>query len=223
MVLHRRLHRHSITVTVFLISGAFLLMLENIGVQCFGTEKLKFTKYAMQFSLDTTPFSHTTTKTTTECFAQCVREKKRCAYLVFKQFTGEWACQLFSLVHDLSASLVKQAATPPTTMYKVEMPNIDCQTLMDHGITLSKVYDLVLDRTTKYKAYCEMNGTLEEGWTIINRRSDGAVNFARNWEAYEDGGSPFIFIDFLFSREGIQGADPLFSVVSYIIMKGNNN
>ncbi|XP_028987938.1 angiopoietin-related protein 4 [Betta splendens] len=60
----------------------------------------------------------------------------------------------------------------------------DCHELFLRGETASGVYS-VRPGAEPFDVYCEM--TPEGGWTVIQRRRDGSVDFDRLWEAYEKG------------------------------------
>lgn len=66
----------------------------------------------------------------------------------------------------------------------------DCSELQRNGITLSGVYPLRLPSRNIVNVWCDMelgNG----GWTIIQRRQDGSINFTRTWDDYAFGfGNP---------------------------------
>ncbi|XP_071142637.1 fibrinogen-like protein 1 [Mytilus edulis] len=59
----------------------------------------------------------------------------------------------------------------------------DC-TQLQRYVSHSGVYSINPDQ--KVKVYCDM-ATDGGGWTIIQRRFDGYVNFQRNWKDYENG------------------------------------
>ena len=200
----------NISVTILLISG-MILVFESFSTAMY--PQLKFTKHANNFTLETTPFSDTTTHTSNECFAKCVRERNQCAYLEIsndgRNPPNIWYCRLYNLVRDLSANLINSVSVYPVTLYTVDIPTIHCQTWRNHGHTVSGVYNLVLDRKREYQAYCNMNSTTEEGWTVINKRFRGGVNFDKSWTSYVDGRFSFFFLFFSFIHECVYPGKPL--------------
>ncbi|XP_033857954.3 angiopoietin-related protein 4 [Acipenser ruthenus] len=65
-----------------------------------------------------------------------------------------------------------------------ELP-ADCHMLFLRGQRLSGVYKIQPQASQPFQAYCEM--TAEGGWTVIQRRQDGAVDFDQLWQAYKNG------------------------------------
>ncbi|KAK2860111.1 hypothetical protein Q7C36_004277 [Tachysurus vachellii] len=76
---------------------------------------------------------------------------------------------------------------PLSGNFSSEGPFRDCLHAMQAGHATSGMYLLKPDESDRLmQAWCEQdvdNG----GWTIIQRRKDGSVNFFRNWESYKQG------------------------------------
>ncbi|KAM6918863.1 angiopoietin-related protein 4 [Xenentodon cancila] len=62
---------------------------------------------------------------------------------------------------------------------------VDCHELFLRSETTSGVYTIQPGNSEPFEVFCEM--TADGGWTVIQRRQDGSVNFDRLWQAYEKG------------------------------------
>ncbi|XP_030607402.1 angiopoietin-related protein 4 [Archocentrus centrarchus] len=61
----------------------------------------------------------------------------------------------------------------------------DCHELFMRGETTSGVYTIQPTNSEPFEVFCEM--TADGGWTVIQRRQDGSVDFDQLWQAYEKG------------------------------------
>ncbi|XP_034260439.1 angiopoietin-related protein 4 [Pantherophis guttatus] len=59
-----------------------------------------------------------------------------------------------------------------------------CHDLFLEGQQNSGVFEIQPPGATAFKVFCDME---DGGWTVIQRRSDGSVDFDRLWDAYKDG------------------------------------
>ncbi|KAF4119222.1 hypothetical protein G5714_001273 [Onychostoma macrolepis] len=68
---------------------------------------------------------------------------------------------------------------------------VDCSDLFKSGQTISGIYSIYPAGDIPVWVYCQMisDGKAEYkgGWTVIQRRMDGSVNFYRPWDQYKRG------------------------------------
>ncbi|XP_007560436.1 angiopoietin-related protein 6 [Poecilia formosa] len=101
-------------------------------------------------------------------------------------------------LHQLQAETVGDQSfstiSPPTELPLVGFPLTkspgpwrDCQHVLDSGETTSGIYLIHLQSANRlFQAWCEQSQA-QGGWTVIQRRQDGSVNFFRTWEQYKQG------------------------------------
>ncbi|XP_026887875.2 angiopoietin-related protein 4 [Electrophorus electricus] len=61
----------------------------------------------------------------------------------------------------------------------------NCHDLFLRGETTSGLYTIQPSDSQPFEVFCEM--TSESGWTVVQRRQDGSVDFDQLWEAYQTG------------------------------------
>ncbi|XP_077414784.1 angiopoietin-related protein 6 isoform X1 [Vanacampus margaritifer] len=97
--------------------------------------------------------------------------------------------------NPLGALLIPSTTASPSTaqpvisfpVTKTPGPWRDCQHVLESGETTSGIYLLRLQNANRLlQAWCEQNHA-QGGWTVIQRRQDGSVNFFRTWEQYKQG------------------------------------
>ncbi|KAM4591979.1 angiopoietin-2a isoform 1-T1 [Odontesthes bonariensis] len=90
-----------------------------------------------------------------------------------------------SLIYTLSAGSPQE----PKTVMMQDTPStyMDCAAVYKSGNTHSGVYTLTIPNTTvEVKAFCDME-TEGGGWTVLQKRFDGRVDFHRTWQEYKKG------------------------------------
>uniref|UniRef100_A0A8C7XKB2 Angiopoietin-like 1a n=1 Tax=Oryzias sinensis TaxID=183150 RepID=A0A8C7XKB2_9TELE len=76
---------------------------------------------------------------------------------------------------------------PPQGTLTSDGPFKDCYEVRQAGHTTSGMYLLKTDNSDRlFQAWCE-HGLDNGGWTVLQRRRGGAINFFRNWDTYKKG------------------------------------
>uniref|UniRef100_A0A8C2EW98 Si:ch211-203k16.3 n=1 Tax=Cyprinus carpio TaxID=7962 RepID=A0A8C2EW98_CYPCA len=85
-----------------------------------------------------------------------------------------------------SPMLSAQEALHPEVQHVRNCP-IDCASIYYNGVRRSGIYTVVPSLgAMPVEVYCDMD-TDGGGWTVIQRRQDGSVNFDRSWKEYKEG------------------------------------
>ncbi|KAG9477668.1 hypothetical protein GDO78_012920 [Eleutherodactylus coqui] len=70
----------------------------------------------------------------------------------------------------------------PEALYHAQ----DCKSLLEKGFTLSDWYIIYPNGEQPLRVLCDMH-TDGGGWIVFQRRSDGTVDFLRDWKSYKNG------------------------------------
>ncbi|NP_001085803.1 angiopoietin 1 S homeolog precursor [Xenopus laevis] len=99
--------------------------------------------------------------------------------------------ELMDTVHNLVKLCSKEGVTVKNVKKEEEKPFRDCSDLFHAGFNKSGVYTVYINNVSESKkVYCNMD-TAGGGWTVIQHREDGSVDFQRGWKDYKMGfGSP---------------------------------
>ncbi|NXN72131.1 ANGP2 protein, partial [Himantopus himantopus] len=95
---------------------------------------------------------------------------------------------LMETVHNLLTMISTPNSAKNNFIAKEEQISFkDCAEAFKSGLTTSGIYTLTVPNTAQEKkAYCDME-TGGGGWTVIQRREDGSVDFHRTWKEYKMG------------------------------------
>ena len=66
-------------------------------------------------------------------------------------------------------------------------PKRDCLEFYQNGIKVNGIYRIHQNNLRIIQVYCDQNTKDGGGWTVIQRRRDGSVNFYRTWDDYRAG------------------------------------
>ncbi|XP_036411477.1 angiopoietin-1 [Megalops cyprinoides] len=94
---------------------------------------------------------------------------------------------LMDTVHSLLNLCSKEGVVPNSTKRADEEKKFrDCADLYHAGFTKNGVYTIHIGTLETKKVYCNMESA-GGGWTVIQRREDGNLDFQRTWKEYKLG------------------------------------
>ncbi|KAM8794992.1 angiopoietin-related protein 4 [Eudromia elegans] len=96
-----------------------------------------------------------------------------------KTQSPKWKINLKSFSHGN-----KSQNASATSVLPQKLPE-NCQQLFLEGQQSSGIFQVQPIGSQPFKVYCDM--TAEGGWTVIQRRKDGSVDFDQLWDAYKNG------------------------------------
>ncbi|GAA6099088.1 angiopoietin-1 isoform X1 [Tachysurus ichikawai] len=89
--------------------------------------------------------------------------------------------------HSEAAIIVSLEVVPNSTKQADEEKKFrDCADLYESGFQKNGVYNININPQETKKVYCNMESA-GGGWTVIQRREDGSVDFQRTWKEYKMG------------------------------------
>ncbi|KAM4705754.1 angiopoietin-1 [Rhinophrynus dorsalis] len=95
--------------------------------------------------------------------------------------------ELMDTVHNLVKLCSKEGVLKLNVKKEEEKPFRDCADLYHAGVNKSGVYTIYINNVSEpKKVYCNME-TAGGGWTVIQHRENGTVDFQRGWRDYKMG------------------------------------
>nr|XP_019959293.1 PREDICTED: angiopoietin-1 isoform X1 [Paralichthys olivaceus] len=95
--------------------------------------------------------------------------------------------EMMDTVHNLLNLCNKDGVVPNSTKVADEEKKFrDCADLYLAGFHKNGIYTIQINAQETRKVYCNME-TAGGGWTVIQRREDGSMDFQRTWKEYKMG------------------------------------
>ncbi|XP_029022801.1 angiopoietin-1 isoform X2 [Betta splendens] len=95
--------------------------------------------------------------------------------------------EMMDTVHNLLNLCSKDGVVPNSTKVTEEEKKLrDCADLYQAGIHKNGVYTIQVNSQETKKVFCNME-TAGGGWTVIQHRDNGSVDFQRTWKEYKMG------------------------------------
>ncbi|XP_033114766.1 ficolin-2-like [Anneissia japonica] len=128
------------------------------------------------------PIQRSLVRSLAECVQICSSDISKCKSIAYYKDIG--SCVLYGV---LPGYKIKEMAFPSSTKLYDVVINRDCTQVEQLRNRRSGVYNVKpCASCSTRKVYCDMK-TEDLGWTVLQRRRDGSVDFYRNWDEYADG------------------------------------
>ncbi|KAM9154580.1 angiopoietin-2 isoform 2-T2 [Pangshura tecta] len=114
-------------------------------------------------------------------------EKQLVTATVNNSFMQKQQHDLMETVHNLLTMIATPNSKNNFVAKEEQIHFKDCAEAFKSGLTTSGIYTLTVPNTAEEKkTYCDMESN-GGGWTVIQRRKDGSVDFHRTWKEYKMG------------------------------------
>ncbi|XP_066910293.1 angiopoietin-related protein 7-like [Clytia hemisphaerica] len=167
-----------------LITLLYLLTFNSQGIEC-GLVPFRFVGRNVEISGQPIPMHEMESTHFDFCFRKCIVIK--CHYIEYEKLmttsTDVWSCKLYGLIRSISDHLVSKLGS---ILYNAEQPYIDCDDWFKSDYKNSGVYEITFNGKQR-DVYCTMDDVNSEGWTVIQKRIDGSVDFNQYWSGYKTG------------------------------------
>uniref|UniRef100_A0A7M5V3Y2 Fibrinogen C-terminal domain-containing protein n=1 Tax=Clytia hemisphaerica TaxID=252671 RepID=A0A7M5V3Y2_9CNID len=113
-----------------------------------------------------------------ECWFKCQLDYLRCFTLeILKLGLTSWLCRFYNVDFMKLSYESKELSMVYSSTAR------SCLELLERGFTLDGVYKILTVGEEK-EVYCDMTG---RGWTTIQRRLNGDIDFNRGWQSHKEG------------------------------------
>jgi len=171
-----------------------LISIAYSNVNSFSEEENNiFNSVAVGQTFAKTPISNTTVLTEAQCTSRCKHNTKCSAYAFAELSKLKVTCLLYDIAYDNEDGDQQLTQANGIKLYsKYFPPKRNCHEWYKAGFREHGTYKVILQikpgLMVKRFVYCYMEeGGQGGGWMAFQRRFNGDVSFARNWQEYKEG------------------------------------
>ncbi|KAM7121028.1 fibroleukin [Molossus nigricans] len=105
-----------------------------------------------------------------------------------ENYVDSKVANLTSVVNSLDGKCSSKCSNPQQIQSRPVLHLIynDCSDYYTIGHRSSETYRVTPDPQTSFEVYCDME-TMGGGWTVLQSRLDGSINFTKTWQDYKAG------------------------------------